>query len=69
MAHKGDQVAGVILEPVAGNMGMVPPMAGFLEALREETRRHGVVLIFDEVMTGFRVAKTVPRACLILPRT
>ncbi len=57
MAHKGDQVAGVILEPVAGNMGMVPPMAGFLEALREETRRHGVVLIFDEVMTGFRVAK------------
>jgi glutamate-1-semialdehyde 2,1-aminomutase len=57
MAQKGDQVAGVILEPVAGNMGMVPPREGFLEALREETSRHGAVLIFDEVMTGFRVAK------------
>jgi glutamate-1-semialdehyde 2,1-aminomutase len=57
MAQKGDQVAGVILEPVAGNMGMVPPREGFLKALREETSRHGAVLIFDEVMTGFRVAK------------
>jgi glutamate-1-semialdehyde 2,1-aminomutase len=58
MAKKGDQVACVILEPVAGNMGMVRPKEGFLETLREETEKHGAVLIFDEVMTGFRVAKT-----------
>jgi glutamate-1-semialdehyde 2,1-aminomutase len=57
MAQQGDQVAGVILEPVAGNMGMVPPRTGFLETLREETQKYGAVLIFDEVMTGFRVAK------------
>ncbi|MGB5985302.1 MAG: glutamate-1-semialdehyde 2,1-aminomutase, partial [Desulfobacterales bacterium] len=57
MAEKGDQVAGVIVEPVAGNMGLVQPVAGFLEALREETSRHGSILIFDEVMTGFRVAR------------
>lgn len=57
MAQQGDQVAGVILEPVAGNMGMVPPRKGFLETLREETQKYGAVLIFDEVMTGFRVAK------------
>lgn len=57
MAQQGDQVAGVILEPVAGNMGMVPPKQGFLETLRQETQKYGTVLIFDEVMTGFRVAK------------
>ncbi|MDZ7664938.1 MAG: glutamate-1-semialdehyde 2,1-aminomutase [Desulfotignum sp.] len=57
MAQQGDQVAGVILEPVAGNMGMVPPKKGFLETLRQETQKYGAVLIFDEVMTGFRVAK------------
>ncbi len=57
MAQKGDRVAGVIIEPVAGNMGMVPPREGFLESLRAMTARHGAVLIFDEVMTGFRVAK------------
>ena len=56
MSGQGDQVACVIVEPVAGNMGMVPPMAGFLETLREETEKIGAVLIFDEVMTGFRVA-------------
>jgi glutamate-1-semialdehyde 2,1-aminomutase len=56
MAEKGDTVAAVIVEPVAGNMGMVPPVEGFLDALREETRRHGALLIFDEVMSGFRVA-------------
>ena len=56
MAEKGDQVACVIIEPVAGNMGLVPPAAGFLESLREVTEQHGVILIFDEVMTGFRVA-------------
>ncbi|GAB4539802.1 MAG: glutamate-1-semialdehyde 2,1-aminomutase [Anaerolineae bacterium] len=51
-----DQVAGVIVEPVAGNMGVVPPVEGFLAGLRELTRRYGALLIFDEVMTGFRVA-------------
>jgi glutamate-1-semialdehyde 2,1-aminomutase len=53
---RGDAVAAVIVEPVAGNMGVVPPEPGFLEMLREETARAGAVLIFDEVMTGFRVA-------------
>ena len=52
----GDRIASVIVEPVAGNMGCVPPTAGFLEALREITARYGALLIFDEVMTGFRVA-------------
>lgn len=56
MAEKGDEVAGVIVEPVGGNMGLVPPADGFLQALRELTENHGAVLIFDEVMTGFRVA-------------
>ncbi|QDH20100.1 glutamate-1-semialdehyde 2,1-aminomutase [Saccharibacillus brassicae] len=51
----GEQIACVIVEPVAGNMGVVPPKAGFLEGLREVTERHGSLLIFDEVMTGFRV--------------
>src|SRR5580693_6491961 len=54
-AH-GEQIASVIVEPVVGNMGCVPPQAGFLEALREITARHGALLILDEVMTGFRVA-------------
>jgi glutamate-1-semialdehyde 2,1-aminomutase len=53
----GSQVACAIVEPVAGNMNCIPPVAGFLEALREECTRHGSVLIFDEVMTGFRVAR------------
>ena len=48
--------AAIIVEPVAGNMGVVPPRAGFLEGLREITRAHGALLIFDEVITGFRVA-------------
>lgn len=52
------QVAGVILEPIAGNMGVVPPEKGFLENLREETRRAGALLIFDEVITGFRMGLT-----------
>jgi glutamate-1-semialdehyde 2,1-aminomutase len=55
-AARGDEIAGVIVEPVAGNMNLVLPAPGFLEALREECTRHGAVLIFDEVMTGFRVA-------------
>jgi len=55
--HKhGDRIAAVIVEPVVGNMGCVPPGPGFLEALRDLTGRHGALLIFDEVMTGFRVA-------------
>jgi len=55
-AEKGKDIAGVIVEPVAGNMNLVLPAPGFLETLREECTRHGAVLIFDEVMTGFRVA-------------
>jgi glutamate-1-semialdehyde 2,1-aminomutase len=55
MDQRGDSIACVIVEPVAGNMGLVKPVDGFLKTLREETRRHGGVLIFDEVMTGFRV--------------
>ncbi|WP_210366730.1 glutamate-1-semialdehyde 2,1-aminomutase [Bacillus sp. REN3] len=51
----GNDIAGVIVEPVAGNMGVVPPVEGFLEGLREITSEYGTVLIFDEVMTGFRV--------------
>jgi glutamate-1-semialdehyde 2,1-aminomutase len=49
------EVAAVIVEPVAGNMGLVPPAPGFLEGLRELCTRHGALLVFDEVMTGFRV--------------
>ncbi|MBN2449280.1 MAG: glutamate-1-semialdehyde 2,1-aminomutase [Lentisphaeria bacterium] len=49
------QIAGVIVEPVAGNMGVVAPAPGFLEGLREQTRRHGALLVFDEVITGFRL--------------
>ena len=55
-AESGDQIAAVIVEPVAGNMGVIPPAEGFLEGLREITREHGALLIFDEVITGFRVA-------------
>ena len=56
-AEVGAEIACVIVEPVAGNMNCIPPEPGFLEALREQCTRHGAVLIFDEVMTGFRVAK------------
>jgi glutamate-1-semialdehyde 2,1-aminomutase len=51
-----NDIAAVIVEPIAGNMGLVPPRPGFLEGLREITRRKKAILIFDEVMTGFRVA-------------
>jgi len=51
----GSELAAVIVEPVAGNMGVVPPLPGFLQGLRELTKEHGSLLIFDEVMTGFRV--------------
>lgn len=53
--HYGDDIAAVIVEPVAGNMGVVPPVDGFLEGLREITTSNDTLLIFDEVMTGFRV--------------
>ncbi len=55
-AERGHTIAAVIVEPVVGNMGLVTPAAGFLETLRQETRQHGSLLIFDEVMSGFRVA-------------
>ena len=55
-AEQGARIAGVIVEPVAGNMNLVLPAQGFLQALREACSQHGAVLIFDEVMTGFRVA-------------
>ena len=53
----GDRIASIIVEPVVGNMGCVPPAPGFLQALREITTRRGALLIFDEVMTGFRLAR------------
>ncbi len=53
----GSEIAAVIIEPVVGNMGCVPPRAGYLQAVRDITAKHGAVLIFDEVMTGFRVAR------------
>jgi glutamate-1-semialdehyde 2,1-aminomutase len=56
-AEIGPDIACVIVEPVAGNMNCIPPVPGFLETLREQCTQHGAVLIFDEVMTGFRVAK------------
>jgi glutamate-1-semialdehyde 2,1-aminomutase len=56
-SQMGEQIAGIIVEPVAGNMNCIPPEAGFLEGLREVCDRYGSVLIFDEVMTGFRVAR------------
>jgi len=56
LSEVGKEVACIIVEPVAGNMNCVPPAPGFLEGLREQCDKHGVVLIFDEVMTGFRVA-------------
>lgn len=55
--EKGHEIACIIIEPVAGNMGCVPPVSGFLETLREVCDEHGALLIFDEVMTGFRVAR------------
>ena len=55
-SHIGGQVAGIIVEPIAGNMNCIPPVPGFLEGLREICDDYGAVLIFDEVMTGFRAA-------------
>ena len=55
--EKGNEIAAIIVEPIAGNMGCVPPISGFLQGLRDTCDNHGSLLIFDEVMTGFRVAK------------
>ncbi|HLT20410.1 MAG TPA: glutamate-1-semialdehyde 2,1-aminomutase [Thermomicrobiales bacterium] len=55
--ENGDKIAAVLIEPVAGNMGVIPPTEGFLEALRQLTRSNGALLIFDEVITGCRVAR------------
>ena len=55
LAEHGDRTAAILVEPVAANMGLVPPADGFLAALRERATRHGVLLVFDEVITGFRV--------------
>ena len=55
LGARGDEIAAIIVEPVAGNMGVVPPQPGFLETLRRETAKTGTVLIFDEVITGFRL--------------
>ena len=55
-AHVGQQIACIIVEPVAGNMNCIPPVPGFLEGLREVCNEYGTILIFDEVMTGFRVS-------------
>jgi len=56
-SEMGEEIAAIIIEPIAGNMNMVPPVEGFLEGLRAVCDRYGSVLIFDEVMTGFRVAR------------
>ena len=56
MANVGDKVACIIVEPIAGNMGCITPLPGYLETLKDLCEKHGAVLIFDEVMTGFRVA-------------
>jgi glutamate-1-semialdehyde 2,1-aminomutase len=55
LGTRGDEIAAIIVEPVAGNMGVVPPKPGFLETLRSETAKTGTILIFDEVITGFRL--------------
>jgi glutamate-1-semialdehyde 2,1-aminomutase len=67
-AQCGQEIAAVIVEPVAGNMGLVPPAEGFLAGLRDQTARWGAVLIFDEVITGFRFAPTAYAAvCGVTP--
>lgn len=57
LSREGTEIAAVIVEPVAGNMGVVPPQPGFLEALREATQQCGALLVFDEVITGFRLGR------------
>jgi glutamate-1-semialdehyde 2,1-aminomutase len=55
LAEHGDETAAILVEPIAANMGLVAPASGFLEGLRERATRHGALLVFDEVITGFRV--------------
>lgn len=66
MRELGDRAAAVIVEPIAGNYGLIIPDREFLKTLREETEKYNSVLIFDEVITGFRVGLGVPRVCLEL---
>lgn len=61
MDEMGDEIAAVIIEPVAGNMGCVPPKQGYLRKIRELTQAHGTILIFDEVMCGFRARSAAHR--------
>ncbi len=61
--ERGERIAALLVEPVPGNMGVVPPVAGFLQGLRSVTRRYGAILVFDEVMTGWRVH---PRGAQVL---
>ena len=56
MAERGQEIAAILTEPIMGNTGVIPPKPGYLAFLREITAAHGIVLIFDEVITGFRVA-------------
>lgn len=58
IAENPDEIAAIILEPVAGNMGCIPPQEGFLQGLRDLCNAHGIVLVFDEVMTGFRLSSS-----------
>jgi glutamate-1-semialdehyde 2,1-aminomutase len=68
VGRQGDEIAAIIVEPVAGNMGLVPPVAGFLEGLRLAANRCGALLIFDEVITGFRLGPTTYGAlCGVTP--
>ena len=55
--HGAENVAAVIVEPISGNMGVIPPDKGFLHELRDLTERNGSILVFDEVITGFRVSR------------
>lgn len=65
MDEKGDEIAAVIVEPVAGNMCCVPPVEGFLEALRKETEKHGTVLILTKSCAASVPPSTVPRPAII----
>jgi glutamate-1-semialdehyde 2,1-aminomutase len=66
--NRGEEIACIILEPVAGNMGVIPPKKGYLKGLREIADKYGIVLIFDEVMTGFRVSHGgVQELCKVAP--
>jgi len=63
LEQQGSEIAAVVMEPIAGNMGLVPPLPGYLQGLRNLSAKHGVLLIFDEVITGFRVAFGGAQAC------